>query len=91
MLLCFCPFISPFNILVLSSAVSRSHFKVGEAIAIGLADVGHNVTLVSPYDYRPKNQNIEAVEITGLSENVRNRAKDRAKGNFTIYSCCVCI
>lgn len=73
LLLCVCPLISPSNILVVSPAMSKSHFNVGEAITMGLADAGHNVTLISPFDYKPKNPNIEHVQTTGLLE--------RAEGN----------
>lgn len=68
LLLSVCPLISSYNILVVSPAVSKSHFSVGEAITIGLSDTGHNVTLISPYDYKPKNPNIEHVHLTGLLE-----------------------
>lgn len=68
LVLCLCPLISPSNILVVSPVVSKSHFNVGEAITIGLADAGHNVTFIMPYDYKPKNPNIETVQITGAIE-----------------------
>ncbi len=74
MLLSVCPSISPYNILVASPAVSKSHFNVGEAIAIGLSNAGHNVTLISPFDYKPKNRNIEHVQTTG--------AVEKAEGKF---------
>ncbi|KAG4079716.1 hypothetical protein HA402_004421 [Bradysia odoriphaga] len=76
-LVCLFPFISPSNILVVSPALSMSHFKVGEAIATGLANAGHNVTLISPYDYKPKIRNIEPVQIAGLAEQAKSRAKLR--------------
>lgn len=68
LLLTLCSLISPYNILVVSPAVSKSHFNVGEAIAIGLSDAGHKVTLISPYDYKPKNSNIEPIQTTGVLE-----------------------
>lgn len=68
LLLSLCPLISPYNILVVSPAVSKSHFNVGEAISIGLSDAGHKVTLISPFDYKPKSANIEPVQITGAIE-----------------------
>lgn len=86
-LMCLIPFISSSNILVISPALSFSHFKIGEAIATGLANVGHNVTFISPYDYKPKSDNIEPVEIAGIAEQAKSRAKNRIPGNFTIYYC----
>lgn len=74
-LLCLCPLINPSNILVVSPVASKSHFIVGEAITIGLRDAGHDVTLISPFDYKPKNSNIEHIHITGLFE--------LAEGNVT--------
>lgn len=68
LLLSVCPLIYSYNILVLAPAVSKSHFNVGEAITIGLAEAGHNVTLISPYDYKPKYGNIEPVQTTGAIE-----------------------
>lgn len=68
LLLSLCPLISPYNILVVSPAVSKSHFNVGEAFSIGLSDAGHNVTLISPFDYKPKNLNIEHIQTTGAIE-----------------------
>lgn len=68
LLLTLCPLISPYDILVVSPAVSKSHFNVAEAITIGLSDAGHKVTLISPYDYKPKNANIEPIQVTGLLE-----------------------
>ncbi len=73
MLLSVCPLISPYNILVVSPAVSKSHFNVGEAIAIGLSDAGHNVTLISPFNYKPKNENLEHVQITGALEKAEGK------------------
>lgn len=68
-----CPLISSYNILVVSPAVSKSHFSVGETIAIGLSDAGHNVTIISPYDYKPNSPNIDHVQLTGLLEKAEGR------------------
>lgn len=75
LLLSLCPIITPYNILVVAPAVSKSHFNVGEAISIGLSDVGHNVTLISPYDYKPKNSNLEHVQTTGLLEKAEGKKR----------------
>lgn len=57
-----------YNILAVFPAVSTSHFKVGEALVLGLAKAGHNVTLISPYDYKTSQENVESVQLTGAIE-----------------------
>ncbi|KAG4076739.1 hypothetical protein HA402_002026 [Bradysia odoriphaga] len=76
LLLSVCPLISSYDILVLAPAVSKSHFNVGEAISVGLAEAGHNVTLISPYDYKPKYRNIEPVQTTGAIETADEMRKE---------------
>lgn len=74
LLLCFCSCINSSNILVVSPAASTSHFKVGEAITLGLAEAGHRVTIVSAYDYKPKNvSNIESIQISGAIERAEGK------------------
>ncbi|KAJ6643951.1 UDP-glucosyltransferase 2, partial [Pseudolycoriella hygida] len=42
---------------------------------------GHNVTLISPFDYKPKNPNIEHVQTTGLLEKAEEmRKKQETRG-----------
>lgn len=60
--------VSASNILLVFPAVSTSHFKVGEALTLGLAKAGHNVTLLSPYDYKTHLKNVEVVQLTGAIE-----------------------
>lgn len=57
-----------YNILTVFPAASTSHFKVGEALVLGLAKAGHKVTLLSPYDYKTKQENVESVQLTGAIE-----------------------
>lgn len=67
--LCFCSSTSTSNILVVSPVASTSHFKIGEAITVGLAGAGHSVTFVSAYNYQPKNgSKIEAIQVSGAIE-----------------------
>lgn len=82
LVLCLLPLISPSNILVISPTISKSHFKVGETISIGLAKAGHNVTIISPYDYKPTNPNIEPIQTTGVLEKAEGK-----EHSFTSFSC----
>lgn len=56
------------RILTVFPAVSKSHFAVGEALSVGLARAGHQVTLISPYDYKSPMDNLESVQMTGTIE-----------------------
>ncbi|XP_037040608.1 UDP-glycosyltransferase UGT5-like isoform X1 [Bradysia coprophila] len=80
------PLISSYNILVVSPAVSKSHFSVGETISIGLADAGHNVTLISPYDYKPKHRNIEPVQVTGVLEKAEEMMKKQESQGIEAFT-----
>ncbi|XP_037027840.1 UDP-glucosyltransferase 2-like isoform X2 [Bradysia coprophila] len=65
-LVCFCTAVTPSNILVVSPVPSDSHFKISEAITVGLANVGHTVTIVSAYDYKPQNMSkVQSIQVTG--------------------------
>lgn len=64
------------RILSVFPAVSKSHFAVGEALTLGLARAGHEVTLVSPYDYKSPVATLDVVQLTGVEE--------LAAGKFTI-------
>lgn len=73
-LLCCCSSISTSNILVVSPVASTSHFKIGEAITVGLANAGHSVTVVSAYDYKPKNvSKIESIQVSGAIERAEGK------------------
>lgn len=56
------------KILLVFPAVSKSHFKVGEALMLGLADAGHKVTMLCAYDYKTSNPNVDVVQLTGALE-----------------------
>lgn len=56
------------RILSVFPAVSKSHFAVGEALSVGLARAGHQVTLISPYDYKSPVDTLEGVQVTGALE-----------------------
>ncbi|KAJ6649189.1 hypothetical protein Bhyg_04423 [Pseudolycoriella hygida] len=82
-LLSFCLGVSSSNILVVTPLASTSHFKVGEAITVGLANAGHNVTILSAYDYKPKNaSNIESIQIIGAIEKSEGKNDQNAVFNI---------
>lgn len=56
------------RILTVFPAVSRSHFAVGEALSVGLAKAGHQVTLIGPYDYQSELPNLQVVQLDGIIE-----------------------
>lgn len=56
------------NILAIFPLVSKSHFKVGEALVLGLAEAGQEVTLITAYDFKPKLANVKVLQLTGAIE-----------------------
>ncbi|CAH1999059.1 unnamed protein product [Acanthoscelides obtectus] len=59
-----------YKILTVFPTAAPSHFILGEAIARGLAEAGHDVTMVSPFETKnpPKNGKVKDVVLTGLIE-----------------------
>lgn len=74
-------------------AVSKSHFAVGEALTVGLAKAGHQLTLVSPYEYKTNLPNLEAVQLTGAIEKMegtlnklfRKRVEGQVRALYTHF------
>lgn len=66
-LVCFCTGVTSSNILVVSPVPNESHFKISEAMTIGLANAGHKVTIVSAYEYKPQHssKSIQSIQVTG--------------------------
>lgn len=56
------------RILTVFPAVSKSHFAVGEALTVGLAEAGHDITMISPFAYESKLPNLEVVQLDGAIE-----------------------
>lgn len=58
------------KILVAFPMPGRSHYILGNALAKGLAEAGHDVTMVSPFEEKnpPKNGTYRDVVLTGLDE-----------------------
>lgn len=53
------------KVLVFFPVPNTSHFKVGEGISLALANAGHEVTMVTPYDYKTNMSNLAVEVITG--------------------------
>nr|CAH7731538.1 unnamed protein product [Callosobruchus chinensis] len=58
-----------YKILVIFPSPIVSHYILGEALASGLAEAGHDVTMVSPFQIKnlPKNGSYREVVLTGAS------------------------
>ncbi|CAG9806766.1 unnamed protein product [Chironomus riparius] len=56
------------NILAIWPVVSRTHFTLGMTLFEKLAENGHTVTLVSPFDQRESHENIKLVKLAGTTE-----------------------
>nr|XP_023012474.1 UDP-glucuronosyltransferase 2C1-like [Leptinotarsa decemlineata] len=59
-----------FNILVVFPMPAPSHFILGNALARGLAEAGHDVTMVSPYEDKnpPKNGKYSNIVLEGNTQ-----------------------
>lgn len=67
LLVCFLSSCNGYNILGIFLLPAKSHYFMGSALMQGLADAGHNVTMVSPR-LQGKPVNYEEVLITGTVE-----------------------
>lgn len=56
------------RILSVFPVVCKSHFVAGEALSVGLAEAGHQVTLVSPFDHKSPVDRLETVQLVRLLE-----------------------
>lgn len=78
------------RILTVFPLYSKSHFAVGEALAVGLAEAGHSVTFVTPYASRSDLVNLETVELTGvIAEQEGEHVQDLQNGpeiNCSLYN-----
>ncbi|CAG9854556.1 unnamed protein product [Phyllotreta striolata] len=72
-LLSLCGFAESSRILLVFSSFSPSHFILGNALGRGLANGGHQVTVVSPFEDKNPPKNYRNVVLTGFT--------DKQKGN----------
>lgn len=64
-----------YKLLVVFPMPSKSHFNLGSALARGLANAGHDVTLLSPYDdnYVPTNGTYRPIVLNEIYENYTSK------------------
>ncbi|XP_023012472.2 UDP-glycosyltransferase UGT5 [Leptinotarsa decemlineata] len=62
------------NILVVFSMPARSHFILGNSLARGLVEAGHDVTIVSPFEDKnpPKDGKYTSVKLEGMKETMES-------------------
>uniref|UniRef100_A0A6P7G3E2 UDP-glucuronosyltransferase n=1 Tax=Diabrotica virgifera virgifera TaxID=50390 RepID=A0A6P7G3E2_DIAVI len=62
-----------YEVLVVFPSPVPSHYILGNALARGLANAGHSVTMVSPYEEKdpPKNGSYKDVVLTGIFDMMR--------------------
>lgn len=56
------------KILCLSPVISHSHYTNALTLAQGLAERGHDVTLVAPYELKKQTKNLRNLILTGFAE-----------------------
>lgn len=60
--------VDAYKILGVFPMVARSHYIVGNALMKGLADAGHEVTIISPFQEKNPIKNYKEVYLEGLKE-----------------------
>ncbi|XP_056637219.1 UDP-glycosyltransferase UGT5-like [Diorhabda sublineata] len=62
--------VESYKILFVFPAPIPSHFFLGNALAKGLVDAGHDITMISPYEqnYKSKNGTYKSVVLTGIAD-----------------------
>lgn len=55
--------VNSYRILGVLPTNSKSHYKVGDSLMRGLAEAGHNVTVVSPYVPDKPIKNYRAIQV----------------------------
>ncbi|EDV43000.2 uncharacterized protein Dana_GF16732 [Drosophila ananassae] len=86
--------VSAYNYLVVSPSAASSHYHVGFSLVKGLANSGHNVTLISAFKQKKPVDNIKDVTALGIhktmeehiSSIVKNMKKPMWLQSFDIYS-----
>lgn len=64
----FVPPTSSYNILGIFPTLAVSHYKLGHSLMKGLALVGHNVTIISPYKMTSVIPNYREIKIEDLEQ-----------------------
>lgn len=75
-----CDRISSYKILGFFPIPLKSHYFVGHSLMKGLADAGHDVTFISPFqETKPKLKNFNEIRLTGVEKSI-------AKSKLTVSS-----
>lgn len=65
--------VNTYKILGIFPSMSKSHFLVGSVLMRGLAEAGHNVTVLSPYPQsEPILQNYRDICVQGIQEVIKS-------------------
>lgn len=65
------------RILVVNPKAQKSHASVFEGISTALAEAGHNITLVTPHEFKHDLPNMEIVLLTGVLEKYTEASKKK--------------
>lgn len=66
------------RILLVWQLGGRSHYMLGNALAKGLANAGHDITMISPFQdtIAPKNGSYRNIVLTGFEEDFQSKTLD---------------
>lgn len=62
---------SSYKILGIFPSMSKSHFIVGHALMRGLAEAGHEVTVLSPYPQSKPVKNYRDIDVQGIHQLIK--------------------
>lgn len=71
LLLIYSEYGSAYKILGIFPSMSKSHFIVGHALMRGLADAGHEVTVLSPYPQNKPVKNYRDIDVQGIHQIIK--------------------
>lgn len=63
--------VSSYKILGVFPSMSKSHFIVGSALMRGLAEAGHEVTVLSPYPLSKPLKNYRDIDVQGIHQLIK--------------------
>ncbi|XP_050501765.1 UDP-glycosyltransferase UGT5-like [Diabrotica virgifera virgifera] len=72
---CIAPVVRCYNVLIVFPGLSHSHFKLGNALGRALAESGHEVTMISPFEDKNPPSGYSEVMLTGFLEKKDEVAK----------------
>lgn len=60
--------VNAYKVLGIFHTISKSHYIVGNALMKGLAEAGHEVTIISPFREKNPPKNYKEIYLDGLEE-----------------------